>query len=123
MSNIFENAKFGDRFITRDGRIAVYVSYCESLMGDFYHYLLVENSTYKGTIPYYDNGKAVKEKDCFDIVPIWEGSFEQKMIKEKAKDMAATIKGGYIPTDALEKYFRSELECIIKRNQNAKDTI
>lgn len=123
MDNIFNNAKFGDRFITRDGRTAVYVSYNESLMGAFYHYLLVENLTYKGTIPYYDNGKAVNEKDCFDIVPIWEGSYEQKMIDKKAKDMADTIKGGYIPTDALDRYFRNELECIIKRNQNAKDTI
>lgn len=53
MSNIFENAQFGQMFITRDGRKAVYLWAINRL----YHSLIVEGNPNKKPYHYDNDGK------------------------------------------------------------------
>lgn len=63
MENIFEHAKFGDKFKTRDGRIAIYARKAV----DGFHYLVPEGSSF--TYGYNDDGILSSKVDaCFDIV-------------------------------------------------------
>lgn len=63
MENIFENAKFGDKFKTMDGRLAIYAG----IAVDNLHYLIPENSTF--TYGYNDDGTLSSKVDTsFNIV-------------------------------------------------------
>ena len=62
MKNIFEGAKFGDKFKTRDGRTAIYAQAIEG-----HHYLIPEKSSF--TYGYNDDGTLDSKIDVgFDIV-------------------------------------------------------
>lgn len=63
MENIFENAKFGYKFKTRDGRLAIYTRKAV----DGLHYLVPEGSSF--TYGYNDDGTLSSKVDSgFDIV-------------------------------------------------------
>ena len=59
MDNIFLNAKFGDKFLRRDGKVAIYNKRQNGL-----HYLLVEEAV--TTLSFLDNGRRNK----FDEYPV-----------------------------------------------------
>lgn len=68
MSNIFEGAKFGDVFKTKDGRNAIYHYY------EYWHYLITD---YGGDICCGDDGGDTKN-DCDNIVGRWDESIDDK---------------------------------------------
>lgn len=71
MSELFDNAKFGDKFKTRDGKLAIY-DRCTAWSVDKPHILLVEDY---GISSYSENGSYNSgEEFQFDIVSRWEES-------------------------------------------------
>lgn len=82
MINIFENAKFGDRFKTRDGRMAIYLYE----RGEK-HYLIVD--TTKNPCPYRCNGKLdLYRQSIFDIVSSFRNPISKAELDQKAWDRA-----------------------------------
>ena len=79
MANIFENAKFGDKFVTRDGRIAIYAYKHEGR-----HYLIVEY--YEHIFSWNDNGVSDAPVQKLDIVSEW-----QEPINDEELDNMATL--------------------------------
>lgn len=80
MENIFENAKFGDKFKTRDGRLAIY-NYSPSCLirGEKYHDIIIEGEGMSYHFLDKNNGMInTQEKEdvdyttCIDIVSRWE---------------------------------------------------
>lgn len=69
MENVFNNAKFGDRFITRDGHMAVFSSYCSESETA---YLLINYSTLQ--IVRYDYNGVILDSDSHnaDIIGSWD---------------------------------------------------
>lgn len=69
MENIFKNAKFGDRFITRDGHMAVFSSYCSE--SETVH-LMINYSTPQ--IVRYDYNGMICDSDSHntDIIGTWD---------------------------------------------------
>lgn len=105
-SNIFEGAKFGERFLTRDGQIFSYLGKIESLFGhNSCHQGLIEN---EDLMSYYnDEGKSLYaeftgstinaseidftqvncENECStDIVSHYHESIDEDKLDELAKD-------------------------------------
>ena len=70
MSNIFEGAKFGDVFKTKDGRKAIYHYY------EYWHYLITDDG---GDICCGDDGSDTKN-DCDNIVGRWDESIDEKAL-------------------------------------------
>ena len=73
-SNLFDGARFGDRFLTKDGQVAIYQSKMEcgssggtSWSGRTLHNLMTDDRVYS----VYDDGKSVmdgKKTDAYTIV-------------------------------------------------------
>ena len=70
MSNIFEGAKFGDVFKTKDGRKAIYHYY------EYWHYLITDDG---GDICCGDDGTDTKN-GCDNIVGRWDEPIDEKPI-------------------------------------------
>ena len=68
MSNIFEGAKFGDAFKTKDGRKAIYHYY------EYWHYLITDDG---GDICCGDDGSDTKN-DFDNIVGRWDEPIDEK---------------------------------------------
>lgn len=86
MTNIFENAKFGDKFRTRDGRMALFIS-----PTDFYEdYKAYELEVqYEGLLEYIEDGRKVMECGVYghkelDIIGKWEEHFSEDELFECA---------------------------------------
>lgn len=69
MKNVFENAKFGDRFITRDGHMAVFSSYCSE--SETAH-LLVDYSTPRLVLYDYNGVNLDSDSHNADIIGSWD---------------------------------------------------
>ena len=71
MENVFKNAKFGDRFITRDGYMAVFSSYC--LEGETETVHLLVNYSVPRLVRYDYNG-VIRDSDSHnaDIIGSWD---------------------------------------------------
>lgn len=67
MDNIFENAKFGDKFRSRDGKLNIYIRCFNGKEG--YHYLL--RSDHVSPLPFNDDGSVRFFNKCLDIVGKW----------------------------------------------------
>lgn len=85
MANIFENAKFGDKFRTRDGRMALYISGGLNL-----HILYVEGEDEPDDFDrhglfYYSYGGKLTS---FDIIGKWEEPINKEELKELARHFA-----------------------------------
>ena len=70
---ILENAKFGDKFITRDGRVAVVIGEHKTTRKHWYDLVcLEEDADMINNTPYkfwaYDNGIAFEGFEWLDIV-------------------------------------------------------
>lgn len=80
MDNIFENAKFGDRFRTRDGQMVIYGK--RSIFREELHWIhSKDNHTYR----VYDDGYVSKDKeDDLDIVSLWQEPIDEKELEEMA---------------------------------------
>lgn len=95
MSNLFENAKFGDKFRTRDGRMAIFLQKYK-----------VSEFRYEFAIEDYDEGRRFylcKEDGSFfhkecgeDIIGKWQEINEEELDK------------------LAKQYMTEERECIIK---------
>ena len=71
MENIFKNAKFGDRFITRDGHMAVFSSDCLDTETETVHLLV--NYPIPRLVRYDYNG-VIRDSDLHnaDIIGSWD---------------------------------------------------
>ena len=71
MENIFKNAKFGDRFITRDGHMAVFSSGCLDTETETVHLLV--NYPIPRLVRYDYNG-VIRDSDLHnaDIIGSWD---------------------------------------------------
>lgn len=68
-----DNIKFGDKFRTRDGRIAVVIGEHKTVRKHWYDFIcLAEDADMINDTPYkfwaYDNGKAFEDFEWLDIV-------------------------------------------------------
>lgn len=68
-----ENIKFGDKFVTRDGRIAVVIGEHKTVRKHWYDFVcLDEDVPMLGNTPYkfcaYDNGTAFEGFEWLDII-------------------------------------------------------
>lgn len=71
MENIFENAKFGDKFKTRDGRMTIYLKYWE--FGDFPYDLIIDDEWGPLESSCMSNGFFNADSESpYDIVSRWE---------------------------------------------------
>lgn len=101
MANIFEKAKFGDKFRTRDGRTAVYIKeYYSSLWGRNMHELLIEN---EGFEDYESDGRAdVHDGELpIDIIGKWQEPINEEELDRLAMEY---IKGKQVPAIRVSAY-------------------
>lgn len=127
MENVFENAKFGDKFRTRDGRLAIYLStaYGGSVDDKYnppfmivycaveYHFKYEDGSekyTY-GIEKYNENGKWNKwnpEDDDLDIVGKWEEPIDEEKLTKMANEYMLhpdrTIESYSLLTEMMEAF-------------------
>lgn len=94
MKNIFEGAKFGDKFKVRNGNQAIYI---ESYMsGDILTHYLVQEGLKNPTIQCYDDGQhCMNHKDekevlfpdyvQYDIIGKWEELIDEEKLDKLAK--------------------------------------
>lgn len=75
--NIFEGAKFGDRFKTRNGRMAIY-----GFPEDERHVLIVEN--FGAVFRYKDNGVSNYPNDKIDIIGKWQEPIDEEELDRLA---------------------------------------
>lgn len=85
--SIFDKAKFGDKFKTRDGRMAVYISHFYEEFRCFEehginHKLWIKD--YSCPLRFYDDGKADFPNDGMYIVSRWEEPVDEEELKELA---------------------------------------
>lgn len=71
MENIFENAKFGDKFKARNGRMAIYLKYWE--YEESPHDLIVDDEGFPFEYSCTENGFFNADSESpYDIVSRWE---------------------------------------------------
>lgn len=70
MENILKSAKFGDRFRTRDGRIAIYVKNYKH--GEYLHECLVDSEEGAYNVLYNKCGRIYEHESDDDIVGKWD---------------------------------------------------
>lgn len=88
MSSIFENAKFGDKFITRDGRKAIVINLASHFQG-ITMALTIEGDKDAFYRFYHEDGTAKKEAgdtDAVDIVGKWEEPIDEIELEKLAED-------------------------------------
>lgn len=99
MNNIFENAKFGDRFRTRDGRMSIFLQPYIPTYGDNYFIMAVGDSFVTHPIStefkVYADGRNFSLKtplgfndEKFDIVGRWETPIDENELNKIATDFA-----------------------------------
>lgn len=101
MKNVFENAKFGDRFITRDGHKALYITKDSDI-----HKLCIEN----GYVLYYNGDgtyNCFNEFDDYDIV-----AELNEPIDENELDMIAEKNNPYEMIGLYETYYADKFHLI-----------
>lgn len=96
MSNMFENAKFGDKFITRDGRKAIVINLTKHLQG-ITMALTIEGDKDAFYRFYHEDGTAKKEAgdtDAVDIVSKWKEPVDEEKL-EKIANESTELYGKY----------------------------
>lgn len=91
MENIFENAKFGDKFKTRDGRMAVYKGYSQNVCFKSANFLIVDKEPIE--CAFRDNGLYIGNKHEIDIVSRWEEPIDKEKLNQMAKQYHEKIIG------------------------------
>lgn len=71
MSNIFDKAKFGDKFKTKDGRCAVLVNWGQ-FMEKAYLYVQERDIEFYGEEEYNLDGSVIEGNHAHDIIGKWE---------------------------------------------------
>jgi len=87
MENIFEGAKFGDKFVTKVGFQAIYCKYCTKDGSNWYHSLIVDCESV-ADLEYDNNGVAIACCDDFDIVSGYQEPIGEEKLDELAIEMA-----------------------------------
>ncbi len=78
MENIFENVKFGDKFKTRDGRLAIFIRH-----DDFDMFFHLEGD--RTSIRYFKDGKWLSFRDTiYDIVARWNEPIDEEKLNERS---------------------------------------
>ena len=78
MIDLFEGAKFGDKFVTRDGKLAIYV-------GPGVKGAKVISETYSGLYSVYYNGQYfIRREEPQDIVGRWQEPIDEDRLDEIA---------------------------------------
>lgn len=86
MKNIFEGAKFGDKFMTRDGRKAIVINLTPHYQG-ITMALTIEGDKDAFYRFYHEDGTAKKEAgdtDAVDIVSKWKEPIDEKNLHKLA---------------------------------------
>lgn len=111
--NIFEGAKFGDKFLTRDGRIALYLHECTRIFGkDCGHHLVI----FTDADAYASNGKLwcdkdLKEESEYDIVSRYQEPIDEEKLDEVATDYTNNVgQGNWQELEAYKAGFRKAME-------------
>ena len=95
MENLFASAKFGDKYCTRDGRMAIYIKpnyYLEKPDGS--HWMILEHSLI--TSRYSKCGSLIGSDKCsHDIVSRWVESINE----EELDKLALEYNDGSLPND------------------------
>lgn len=103
MKNIFENAKFGDKFKTRDGRMALYL---ENAATYGKHQLAIDGLAEVFYLISCDDSGICKQNTDFDIVSRWNDIVVESVLnvvaEAECKRMMDT--GVCYPDDVFEFY-------------------
>lgn len=75
MKNLFENAKFGDKFLTKDGRMAVLVNW-DGMMQHAFLYVKERDIEFYGEEMYNLDGTTARGSTLHDIVSRWNDSID-----------------------------------------------
>lgn len=84
MKNIFENAKFGDFFLTRDGKKAVFIRHMNT---DDVKASCVIEGWFEGKL-YHADGKVHYDYDEYDIVGKWKENIDEEELDKLAYEYA-----------------------------------
>ena len=81
MSNIFENAKFGDKFRTRDGKMVLYDQPTTFYKG--WYWMVIQD---RGTCRYFEDGHILisGEESPLDIIGKWEEPIDDEELDRLA---------------------------------------
>lgn len=97
MDKIFENAKFGDKFRTRDGRMALFIQTLKS--GEIRNELCVENKDEGRRYYLYKDDGTFYHLHCDkDIVSCWQDTINEEELDKLAK---AYVSKNSIPFEPL----------------------
>jgi len=108
MENIFEGAKFGDTFVTRNGKRAIY--HKKPLYSK--HYLMVEDLL--EFVPYDNDGICLGD-DEWDIISKYKEPVDEETLREKAYEWTSFVKEDNLTIKVLA------LECAMIGYRKAKE--
>lgn len=87
VKQIIANAKFGDKFRTRNGRMAIFLSISES--GDSCNFIVSGEKNHWSLCIYKNDGGIIDNKfliQNLDIVSIWEEPIDEKELDKLSKE-------------------------------------
>jgi len=108
MENIFDGAKFGDKFVTKNEKIAIY--HKKTLYGK--HYLMVEDLL--EFVPYDEDGICLGD-DEWDIVSKYQEPIDEEKLRDKAYKWIKFVKGDDLKVKLLA------LKCAMIGYRKAKE--
>lgn len=91
MKNIFENAKFGDFFLTRDGKKAVFIRHMNT---DDVKASCVIEGWFEGKL-YHADGKVHYDYGEYDIVGKWKENIDEEELDELLMQLLICAQQGY----------------------------
>lgn len=109
-NNIFEGAKFGDKFITKDSRVCSYVGiYQECVKYPYFtkHLVIFENEICTEVYTEKGVGQHKFSGDNSDIVSRYQESIDEKKLDELARTEYQTKTWLEFPTDDRVRYYKA----------------
>lgn len=106
MENIFENAKFGDRFMTRDGRMAIFLAHNE-YNSDTSFFITSDwdrNAIDRSPSLLTYDGHFSKKEDG-DIVSEWDDPIDEEKLDKLLSEYCSTIPNEDYSHNKAERFF------------------
>lgn len=106
--NIFENAKFGDKFRTRDGRMAIFVSQSKYGTATLLVQYLKGYEVFKCNEHGGHPNESESYESCYDIVSEWKEPIDERDLTDMATiAYRGTFIGEVSDTELFRKGFRA----------------
>lgn len=112
--NLFDNAKFGDMFLTTENKQAVFLRFAENAE---YEFAILYVEDWGNVQVFRHNGKAIYNDAAHSIISKKEEPVSEDL--EEASLRASIIRGQHIPKEYLDEYpYDAYAQSMFKRGAN-----